>query len=145
MAIYATTILARSSTQILSFLDSVTSKFAVHDLLYTVSANIPPDDLTSVLHNLRTSFGQSAGCISAPPTSGDCLSCSVAVFDRKSVVFFRSTLPGRTAPQVGRWHAFRKKDQANEPEPPLDTGLNWNNIWERSNAAKPPSELQRLK
>ncbi|KAG6879821.1 hypothetical protein C0992_011104 [Termitomyces sp. T32_za158] len=51
----------------------------------------------------------SLGCLSAPLVPSH-ISCSLALLPR-STVPFRSTLPGRAAPQVGRWHSFRSKDE----------------------------------
>ncbi|KAF8962282.1 hypothetical protein BDZ97DRAFT_1920569 [Flammula alnicola] len=41
---------------------------------------------------------------------GPLLSCSIGIFDSAHCIPFRSTLAGRTQPQVGRWHSFRNKE-----------------------------------
>lgn len=69
----------------------------------------------------------------------------MAVFDSAASVLFRSTLPGREAPQVGRWHAYREKDRAVESEPLLGAGFSWTDVWERHRQTELPSELQKLK
>ena len=73
----------------------------------------------------------------------------------RSVVPFRSTIPGQTQPQVGRWHAFRKKDGATDDENDyelnsrvgIDNGtVSWEDIWNRSSSKKIPlpEELRTL-
>jgi hypothetical protein len=81
----------------------------------------------------------------------DILSCSVGIFNSDDCVPFRSTLAGRTQPQVGRWHSFRKKGEVeidnsiggsglglNESEAEdvswpqgKDGEVNWEEVWNR--------------
>jgi len=76
----------------------------------------------------------------------------LALFDKHNAVSVRSTIPGRAAPQVGRWHAFRQRNDKSEEElpPGMENGpsesINWDNVWDRSvrdNAL--PKELQALR
>jgi hypothetical protein len=82
------------------------------------------------------------------------LSCSIGIFDSSRVVPFRSTIPGKTQPQVGRWHSFRKKDDIDDgndyelnSRAGTDGGMvSWEDIWNRS-ASKDislPEELRSL-
>ncbi|KII96207.1 hypothetical protein PLICRDRAFT_663471 [Plicaturopsis crispa FD-325 SS-3] len=109
-----------------------------------------PSDLSDVVTRLTSlSDADSIGCLSAPLPGhafDGSIACSLAVFDGRASRVFRSTIPGRAAPQVGRWHAFRKKD-----DEPLDTekefamGATWEDIWDRSASVDPlPAELQDL-
>lgn len=66
---------------------------------------------------------------------------------------FRSTIRGREAPQVGRWHNFRLKDEENfnaDVPPGMEDGLkesvNWDEVWDRSAGnISLPNDLQRLR
>jgi hypothetical protein len=76
----------------------------------------------------------------------------LAVFDKRNAVSVRSTIPGRAAPQVGRWHAFRQRNDKSEEElpPGMENGLsesvNWDNVWDRSAGDNTlPKELQALR
>ncbi|KAF8799705.1 hypothetical protein BYT27DRAFT_7342793 [Phlegmacium glaucopus] len=82
------------------------------------------------------------------------LSCSIGIFDSSRVVPFRSTIPGETQPQVGRWHSFRKKDdidddkgyELNSRAGTNDGTVSWEDIWNGS-ASKDiplPDELRSL-
>ncbi|KDR72541.1 hypothetical protein GALMADRAFT_142864 [Galerina marginata CBS 339.88] len=90
---------------------------------------------------------------------GPLLSCSLGIFDSKLCMPYRSELPGREQPQVGRWHSFRKKEvwaasagnggsglekptaEGWEPDwQNIDTkgnegGTDWERIWNRSVSA----------
>lgn len=150
---HASTILARKPNAILSHLSRLSAKCSDHTILFALSANAP--DLPALVSRLTTISPQHIGCLSAPLpglTSEGLISCSFAVFDKKNAVSFRSTTPGRAAPQVGRWHAFRKRGaQSAELFPPgmetsLGESVNWEDIWDRSagNNALPP-DLQALR
>ncbi|OBZ76682.1 hypothetical protein A0H81_03932 [Grifola frondosa] len=69
-----------------------------------------------------------------------------AVFDEKMATPFRSTIPGRKAAQVGRWHSFHKeesRDRALSADPSSE--MDWEDIWTKgtSNYVLPP-ELENL-
>lgn len=71
----------------------------------------------------------------------DAVSLAVAFMDSGMVRPFRSTIPGRDEVQVGRWHAFRKRD---EPES-KDVLLNEDTlIWGDERAVPLPEDLQSL-
>lgn len=147
MALHTSTILARNPATIISHLTRLQSAYKEQSLFFCLSANAP--DLQNLVSRLTGFSAQTTGCLSAPlgEIHEELISCSLAVFDKGSVTQFRSTLAGRAAPQVGRWHAFRKRD-----EEPLDTEsfdkqeMDWDAVWDRS-AKKTllPPELEKLK
>jgi len=76
------------------------------------------------------------------------LSCAIAVLESSRCIPFYSSLPGRTKPQVGRWHSFRKKPQevetgTGELEFHQDTAgkTDWEEIWNRSSASSSSIDL----
>ena len=72
--------------------------------------------------------------------------CSVAVFDADAARPFRSTIPGKEPVQVGRWHAFRKREGARVEEMPAEsTGVDWESVWARKTVHELPAELQDLR
>lgn len=89
----------------------------------------------------------SLGCLSAPLSSG-CISCSIALLNPRNAISFRSTIAGQEKTQVGRWHAFRRKDERNEEDLTLLEGtVDWDRLW-KSNSRRTrkdlPDELTRL-
>lgn len=71
-------------------------------LLFSVSTNVP--DLENVVSYLSNSAAQSIGCLSAPISRcPDRAICSVGYLNAKDCVPFRSTIPGKSPVQVGRW------------------------------------------
>ena len=86
--------------------------------------------------------------------SAGVLSCSIGIFDSTHCVPFRSELAGRAQPQVGRWHAFRKKDDIDSKamdaksrldwermKDSADGKVNWENIWHPSSSTTSLSSL----
>jgi hypothetical protein len=152
MTMLTRTLLSRSPTSLLSLLSSLSKSYADHSLLFSlsVSSAIPSQDLSTLVNRLTTFSRHTVGCLSAP-LPGDyssLISCSLSVFDPTEAVLFRSTIPGRAAPQVGRWHAFRKKDDVDQAaQHGLDDVFNnWGELWDRSAGEnKLPVELQGLK
>ncbi|KAI0701929.1 hypothetical protein BC835DRAFT_1411196 [Cytidiella melzeri] len=73
--------------------------------------------------------------------------CSVAVFDSHVAIPFLSTIPGREAPQVGRWHTFRKGDDAKLQDHQLPpAGVDWESVWaQRETHQALPEELRHLR
>jgi hypothetical protein len=142
--------------------------------LFTLSANFPsPQDLAdtvNILKKFNKKRGHTLGCLSDSFSAVDfsksnhilghenysnpILSCSLGIFKSSRVVPFRSIIPGKTQPQVGRWHAFRKKDSTeDEDEYDLnarvgtDNGtVSWEDIWNRSGSKNIPlpEELRSL-
>lgn len=147
MALHTTTILARNPATVISHLARLQSAYKEQSLFFCLSANAP--DLQNLVSRLTGFSAQTTGCLSAPlgEMHEEVISCSLAIFDRRSATQFRSTLAGRPAPQVGRWHAFRKKE-----EEPLEMegfdqeGVDWDAVWDRS-ARKTllPPELDTLR
>ncbi|KAF8799701.1 hypothetical protein BYT27DRAFT_7342790, partial [Phlegmacium glaucopus] len=176
MPLHLSTILARTpyalQKQLVKLTDVYTNKG--HTCLFALSANFPlSQDLADTVEIL-TKFnkrGNTLGCLSdsfSPVNFSkinhiwdreDCystpiLSCSIGIFDSSRVVPFRSTIPGKTQPQVGRWHSFRKKDDIDDDkgyELNSRAGTNngtvsWEDIWNGS-ASKDiplPEELRSL-
>ncbi|KAF9468745.1 hypothetical protein BDZ94DRAFT_1246177 [Collybia nuda] len=151
MSIHASTVLARSSTAILSHITQLSKLYPDHPLAFSLSPNVQPQDLSKLVKSLTEFSSQSIGCLSAPlpgSTSQNLISCSLAIFDPEQTVLFRSEIAGKASPQVGRWHAFRKKDDPPsqiEGQEELKEGVNWGDVWNRNTADTPlPPELQTL-
>jgi len=154
MPVYASTVLARSTTALLSYITGLSKRYPDHSLLFALSPNVNPSDLSRLILGLTTFSSQTIGCLSAslPGTGSEgsesLISCSLAVFEKRHSVVFRSTIPGRASPQVGRWHAFRKKDDVlpsgteDLPENPFD----WSDVWGRNTGDNIlPPELRKLR
>lgn len=152
MALHTSTVLARTPAAISSYLTRVATTFGGdHPFLFSLSANAP--ELQTLVSRLTTFSSQTTGCLSAPlpgPASDGLISCSIGLFDVKKATPFRSIIPGRAAPQVGRWHAFRQRDDPAQEFPPgmeegLAEGVNWADVWDRSAGNNLlPLELQAL-
>ena len=175
MPLHLSTVLARTpyalQKQLLKLTDAYANK--AHTCLFALSANFPSSQDLAHTVDILTKFnkkGHTLGCLSDSFLAVDfsksnhiwdhenyskpILSCSIGIFDSSRVVPFRSTIPGKTQPQVGRWHSFRKKDgidDENEYELNARVGTNsgtvsWEDIWNRS-ASKDiplPEELRSL-
>ncbi|KAF8650341.1 hypothetical protein AX16_005282 [Volvariella volvacea WC 439] len=187
MPLYASTFLAprtaSSLSALLSQLKTLSKEYRNHPALFSLSAytsnNVPlePEELSPLIETLTT-FSQAGniGCLSGPipePPSLQQLtyhetrahdkehgfiSCSLAVFDKDRTKLFRSTIPGKEVTQVGRWHAFRKRD---ELEPPFSTetgpmlrgvkenqserGIDWENVWDSYGEGELPEGLKTVK
>ncbi|ESK96870.1 hypothetical protein Moror_6448 [Moniliophthora roreri MCA 2997] len=179
MASFAATIISRSPSSISSYLTRLkTTRFnpSKHSFLFTLSPPTPSSqspeldssaDLASLV-NVLTSFSTtSLGCLSAPLTWSmgtekmgyNPISCSVALLDKEHCVLFRSTIPGRAQTQVGRWHAFRMKDEDEFGghwddfemlTSHSEKGVNWEEVWSEGADAKKdwsvlPEGLMKLK
>ncbi|KAH9477967.1 hypothetical protein JR316_0010200 [Psilocybe cubensis] len=182
--LHLSTILAHTPSALLSQISRISSKYGGrgHAILFTLSNNFEAaselqsvvDGLTS-LSNCGEDKGRTLGCLvdsissmrlpasnssqksNNPEYTNNILSCSIGVFDSSRCVPFYSELRGRTQPQVGRWHAFRKKNVHNgdpnsifnikdsdtnewEPDWALTSmngeqkagQVNWEDIWSRS-------------
>lgn len=76
------------------------------------SSTVTPKELSALANRLTRRFPTHVGCISAPVPIGNSLqdsdhcSVSLALVDG---IPFHSTIPGRSEPQVGRWHAGRNR------------------------------------
>jgi hypothetical protein len=153
MALHTSTILARTPAAIISHLSRLSITYTDHPAIFTLNANAT--ELPTLISRLTKFSSQTIGCLSAPLpglASQDLISCSLAVFDKRNTVLFRSTIPGRAAPQVGRWHAFRQKDDKSEEmlPPGMEDGLtesmNWDDVWDRSAGnVVLPKELQTVR
>lgn len=151
MALHTSTILARNPATIISHLMRLQSTYKEQSLFFCLSANAP--DLQNLVSRLTSFSAQTTGCLSAPlgEIHEELISCSLAVFEKAGATQFRSTLAGRAAPQVGRWHAFRERGGV-APQQPLEVedfgeeGMDWDTVWDRS-AKKTmlPPELQKLR
>ena len=150
MLLHTTTILARTPALLLSHLSRLPKVYSENTLLFSLSTNLEADDLSSLVSRLTALSADSVGCLSAPldgPVSPakDLIACSLAAFSRSTI--FRSTLPGRPAPQVGRWHAFRKDEDVTATHGQFieDERIDWEKVWNRTTGeATVPSELQDL-
>ena len=133
-----------------------------HTVLFTLSSNFKePKDLQAAVNRLNKfndidstqpctnegkAAGHTVGCLSDTfssvkfekfpqmTSSKDVfLSCSIGIFNSDTCIPFRSTLPSRIQPQVGRWHSFRKKSDASSSS--LDKG-DWEPDWQNVEAGK---------
>ncbi|CAK5269792.1 unnamed protein product [Mycena citricolor] len=141
----AHTILSQSPTRLLDKITRLSSRYREHVLLFTLSPNLAPSDLQTLVQRLTTATTQSVGCLSAPlPGQSDLVACSLAFFDRKTCVPFRSEIPGQSPPQVGRWHSFRRQTHDEGVIGSMPTGnFDWQDVWSQSLTKNPlPAELQ---
>jgi hypothetical protein len=175
MPLHLSTTLARTPYALQKQLVKLTEAYAnkAYTCLFALSANFPSSQDLADTVDILTKFnkrGHTIGCLSDSFLAVDfskinhiwehenhskpILSCSIGIFDSSRVVPFRSTIPGKTQPQVGRWHSFRKDDiddDENEYElnSRIGTGndtVSWEDIWNRS-ASKNiplPEELRSL-
>lgn len=164
MYVAAKSCFARSAPDLLRHLGKLSSTLELesHTVLFSISpapscSNATLTDLVTRL----TSLPSSLGCLSAPvglrvhaKTESaaergldEYTLCSVAVFNREDATPFRSTIPGREAPQVGRWHAFRKGKDAKLDDHQLpDAGVDWESVWaQRESPQALPEELRQLR
>ncbi|KAF9446373.1 hypothetical protein P691DRAFT_804022 [Macrolepiota fuliginosa MF-IS2] len=157
MVLHLSTHLSRSPAGLLSRIQALSNLYAGNDLtlLFALSASIPDSqDLGRAvnglmnLENTRT-IGCLSGRLGSTQINGkdignDTLSLSVAVFDSRTVKSFRSTIPGREETQVGRWHAFRRKEEKEGTEYPLNEGVSWEDVWKGNKETLLPEELRTL-
>jgi hypothetical protein len=147
MPLQLTTILARNPSVLERQIRNVVEKYTRQNLvcLFALSSN-DSVDWTHYWQLLRSiNESQTAGCLSSSfsgvrAAKGDLsryLSCSIGVFEPSEAVCFRSTIAGDRQPQVGRWHSFRKIEEA-EPWP-LNGNVSWDDVWGRKDeGAKTP-------
>ena len=157
MALHTSTVISRKVPDILSHISRVHLAFPDHITLFCLSASSHLDTsyLEDVISSVSTLSPRAIGCLSAPiPSSNTTLqagiACSIAMFHKGHATPFRSDIPGRNAPQVGRWHAFRKKDQASlgagETIQTDAENVNWEDVWAKNVDVLPlPSELQPIR
>jgi hypothetical protein len=132
------TVFSRSAAEILAHLKSVAQKHhsTTDTIIYSIAASPSHiDALEPLLKTVRSiTNGSSIGCLSAPISNN--LAVSYAIFDETLATPFRSEVKGRVAPQVGKWHAFRRKDERKPRWPESsnlldDPGsLDWQKLWE---------------
>lgn len=178
MPLHLSTTLARTPYALQKQLLKLTDVYAnkAHTCLFALSANFPSSQDLADTVDILTKFnkrGHTLGCLSdsflavdfsksnhiwdnEKDNSKPILSCSIGLFDSSRVIPFRSTIPGKTQPQVGRWHSFRKKkdsigDDENEYELNVRAGtdngtVSWEDIWNRSALKNVPlpEELRSL-
>ncbi|KAJ7164562.1 hypothetical protein C8R43DRAFT_987490 [Mycena crocata] len=142
------TVLARSPAGLLSYISSLSRLYQDHVLLFSLSPNAAPSDLSQLVQKLTTFSPQTIGCLSAPlPGHSEAIACSFALLPPDICFPFRSQIPGRSFPQVGRWHSFRQNDpRPHILERDMPTGkIDWEDVWDQSltNNELPP-ELQTL-
>jgi hypothetical protein len=165
MHVQAKSIFARNVSDILRSLRKLpllASKS--HTVLFSVSPapSWPEQSLAELVTHL-TSLPRSLGCLSAPVRLyGDAKSpqtaerslseytlCSVAIFDSQAATSFRSTIPGRSIPQVGRWHAFRNPEEAKAKLGDyqfMGSHVDWESVWAHKESHQElPTELQSLR
>ncbi|KAI0750975.1 hypothetical protein C8Q80DRAFT_1154839 [Daedaleopsis nitida] len=151
MALHMSTIVSRKTTDILAHLSQLRATVSHQPLLYTISASQHSDrpDLSRLVSFVKSLSSSSVGCLSAPIPSGrpgwqEYTSVSVATFDEQHATLFRSTIPGRKAAQVGRWHALHQKDKQPDTRD-YSQDIDWESALSRSyESTSLPSELQGL-
>lgn len=122
-----------------------TTKTSNSVLLFSVSTNVP--ELEKVVSYLSSSAVQSIGCISGTiPAHEHSAVCSVAYFDQRGCIPFRSTIPGKSPVQVGRWLTRNENTFAPQrltgrfPDFSQDVSL-WRNVEEIPMLPEPLSTL----
>ncbi|RPD66989.1 hypothetical protein L226DRAFT_477042 [Lentinus tigrinus ALCF2SS1-7] len=138
MAVHMSTIVSRKTVDILSHLSQLRPTLASHPLLYTISVSQHTDstDLSQLVASLKSLSGSSIGCLSAPipsarPSWQQYTAVSVASFDAKYATTFRSTIAGRKAAQVGRWHAMHQKEKQQDTQD-YSQDIDWESALSRS-------------
>ncbi|KAI0092614.1 hypothetical protein BDY19DRAFT_494858 [Irpex rosettiformis] len=165
MYVKCRSIFAQTSSEILGCLRKIPALASKsHTVLFSISPapSWPDSSLAEVVTSL-SSLPHSLGCLSAPvklqpqkrvisAAEGNIEEyalCSVAIFDSRVATPFISTIPGREAPQVGRWHAFRKGGNAKLQDhqvPQSKINVDWESIWAQKEGQHDlPEELQHLR
>ena len=139
MALYTSTLISRKTPELLAHISQLRSCLSVHPLLYTISVSqhTDPSELTQLVSSVQSLSNNSIGCLSAPIPSArpfwqQRTSVSFASFDDKHTTFFRSTIPGRKAVQVGRWHAAHPQERQSDTKD-YSQDINWENALTASN------------
>ncbi|KXN88542.1 hypothetical protein AN958_07178 [Leucoagaricus sp. SymC.cos] len=159
MVLHLSTYLSRSPARLLDRIQILSRQYAGHDLtlLFALSANFSDtQDLGKAVNGLVQNFDNTrtigclsgrlgSTCINGKNIGNDIVSLSVGVWDSKDVKSFRSTIPGREEAQVGRWHAFRKKEEEEKRKDySLNEGVSWEEVWDGGKGALLPEELRPL-
>lgn len=149
MPLHLSTVLVRSASSLQSHVANLAKTFGNHNhtFLFALSTNIAQSsDLSSLVQSLTNSIeGNTIGCLSRSVRQ-DAISCSFAIFDSERTTTFRSVIPGKVEPQVGRWHSFRDKDTESVPERTFEEGAAWADVWDGSSGQNAlPTELKHLR
>ncbi|KLO17320.1 hypothetical protein SCHPADRAFT_173307 [Schizopora paradoxa] len=151
--------LLRSKAQLRQVLDATFSASPSnnHALMYALSSDAP--DLEDIIGELSRSAPETVGCITSPlpfhpdttfaspfslPTLGEetrRFSCALTLVDRDQCVpFALENKFGEGPVQVGRWHAFRKRDVKDGGLARLleQNGDDWNDVWKGSSSRDLP-------
>lgn len=156
MALHTSTIVSRKLTDILTHVSRVNLAFPDHIPLFTLStySSVEQSHIQDIVSRLTTLSPHVVGCLSAPvPSSHEALrtsvACSLAIFHKDNATVFRSDIPGKSTPQVGRWHAFRKKDHTDfgmgEAVQTDTENVNWEDVWAKNVDVPPlPSGLESI-
>ena len=135
------TVFSNSASNILRRVSSGLEPFTKsksHVILFSISPapSLPADDLSQLVSYFQGLETERVGCLSAPTLlttrahgGYKNTSCSFAVFETRHTRSFRSTIPGRETPQVGRWHALRKKEQRPESQYISEENIDWESLW----------------
>lgn len=154
MAVHMSTVISRELGHITEHLSKLQPILSQHPLLYTISVsqNTRSSDLSTLVTSLKGLSRRSVGCLSAAvPSAGPSwrqhTSVSLAAFDERYAALFRSTIPGRKATQVGRWHAMHKDAQPDPEEPAHDGSMpDWDTALSQAYDGQAlPTELQSLR
>ncbi|KAJ6508977.1 hypothetical protein C8R45DRAFT_969473 [Mycena sanguinolenta] len=146
------TILTRSPASLLRKLSRDSGFFATKDhiLLFALSpGNASSSELAELVQNITSISPRSIGCLSGPLDAHDdgILACSFALFKPNTCFPFRSEIPGRASPQVGRKHSFRHKgSQIDVLDQDLPSGkIDWGAVWDQNSTnIKLPTGLDSL-
>ncbi|KAH8114696.1 hypothetical protein DFH11DRAFT_1543945 [Phellopilus nigrolimitatus] len=147
--VHASTSLLRTRAQFVRFVDHVQAICKSRVLFYTLSHDVP--DLEQSVKQLTSCARESIGCLSGPlplKRESSFFSCSVAVFEEDGCRPFSSLKTGEGPVQVGRWHAYRKKNDEDVifdglGGQRLDADVNWEELWNSKSSSRfLPQELQ---
>ncbi|KAI0832598.1 hypothetical protein BC628DRAFT_1499376 [Trametes gibbosa] len=152
MVLHLSTVISRNTAHIIEHLSKLQPALAHNPLLYTISVSPHTDsaELSSLVSSIKSISKDSAGCLSAAlpsahPSWQQYTSLSLASFDREHATLFRSTIPGRKAAQVGRWHAVHKSTQPDPEAPAHSENLDWEAALSNAYDGKVlPQELEQL-
>ncbi|KAF9522721.1 hypothetical protein CPB83DRAFT_864011 [Crepidotus variabilis] len=171
--LHLSTFVSSKSDKLLEHLGSLSKKYGAegHTVLFALSSNIQPANCLGKAVDQLVNFngvgpsvssqGRVVGCLSDSLSSiklfserfggSEVVSCSVAVLESKHCVPFYSPLPGRQKPQVGRWHSFRKINDAEDAGAlgvdQIDAAsgpggqVNWEEVWNRSTGSSTSAGL----
>ncbi|KAG8949804.1 hypothetical protein FRC03_000240 [Tulasnella sp. 419] len=130
----ATTILARTSSALLSYVRSRVVPPQTSTLLYSISSN----NDTSLFPEFIAHFNKNVaiGTLSHKlPSISHPYSCSLTTFESGDCTTFRSEIPGRAPISVGRWHLPtssnppRKQERTDDLEKILNSGGSFKDAW----------------